>query len=169
MLTMTRPSPGPWRYSDYFVSAEESQLYAVVGCLKSPRESAEDAQKSIFLTPKFLVASSQKRGGLPACNKDVRPCCLMKPMAPWTRACTVLLYATTIWGTISFSAQCSNISLNWNPVAPPTYKWQIFLPVKVTDCLSSVRRDGQILIGKYTKYSVPWLMISEKYQSKFLP
>jgi len=40
-------------------------------------------------------------------------------------------------------------------VAPPTYKWQIFLPVKVTDCLSSVRRDGQILIGKYTKYSVP--------------
>ena len=81
------------RYGDGFVIAEESWLHSIVRCLKlaaGVRRSGE-AQRYAFLMLKSLVASFrvQKRVGLLACNKDVRLCCLMQPIAASTHRMVV--------------------------------------------------------------------------------
>jgi len=57
------------RYGNGFVSADESRLYAIVRSLKLA--VGGEAQRYTFSMQKFSVALSQKRVGLPACNKDV--------------------------------------------------------------------------------------------------
>ena len=113
---------------------------------------------------KSLVASSQKRVGLCACNKDVRLCCLTQPIAPSTRACMVWLYATTSWSTTSLSAQYCLISSDCYSFAPSIRKKRIFLPVRVTNCLRSANGDARVLLGKDTKYLVPLSTTNRKYR-----
>ena len=113
---------------------------------------------------KSFVASSQKRVGLFACNKDVWLCCLTQSIAPSTRACMVWLYELEHYITVNtvffdfvrlkfFStiySQIANLSASEDDKLLQKRKWR----------RTSFGRKEHKILGAFIHDQWKWLMIA---------